>query len=174
MLNDITDKCITTYKLLRGGKTVRYEVQLNQCPIYVCFVFFKSRQMDNLHDSIFSFFVFDSAKTDRDYCFVIWVSDKGAWPSSNTSEAGRASIFAISLCYIILRINWLCTLRWINHVSYCSLFCRHLLLYSIFLSISLSVSLIFRVYDIWGFWDFLPFSLDLVWWLIYNHLFKPL
>lgn len=68
--------------------------------------------MDNLHDSIFSFFfVFDSAKTDRDYRFVIWVSDKGAWPSSNTSEAGRAIKFAISLCYIILRINWLCTLR---------------------------------------------------------------
>ena len=95
---------------------------------------------------IFSlFFVFDSAKTDRDNCFVIWVSDKGAWPSSNTSEAGRAIIFAISLCYIILRINWLCTLRWINHVSYCSMFCRHLLLYSISFSLSVFLSLSYTI-----------------------------
>ena len=32
----------------------------------------------------------------------------------------------------------------------------------------------FSVYDIWRFLDFLLLSVDLVWWLICIHLFKPL
>ena len=30
--------------------------------------------------------------------------------------------------------------------------------------------IIFSVYDIWHFSDFLLFSVDLIWWLIYIHL----
>ena len=34
--------------------------------------------------------------------------------------------------------------------------------------------IIFSVYDIWRFLDFLLLSVELIWWLICIHLFKPL